>query len=99
MREAMRAMVTDEIYKRQKHPFVAPPVSNFSGALAREFLQDVVSGADFDAQPFFSKNKIKKCLDRLATMPEEERLAMDPVFMTVLSAIAIQKRFISAKGG
>ena len=99
MREAMRAMVTDEIYKRQKHPFVAPPVSNFSGALAREFLQDVVSGADFDAQPFFSKNKIKKCLDRLATMPEEERLAMDPVFMTVLSASAIQKRFISAKGG
>lgn len=99
MREAMRGMVTDEIYKRQKHPFVAPPVSNFSGALAREYLQDVVASADFDAQPFFSKSKIKHFLDRLSVMPEQERLAMDPVFMTVLSAVAVQKRFVCGKGG
>lgn len=99
MREAMRGMVTDEIYKRQKHPFVAPPVSNFSGALAREYLQDAVASADFDALPFFSKCKIKHFLDRLSVMPEQERLAMDPVFMTVLSAVCVQKQFVCGKGG
>jgi asparagine synthase (glutamine-hydrolysing) len=93
LREAVRGLVTDEIYGRQKHPFVAPPVSTFADSHSQMILQDELRSSDFAAVPFFDHGKILKLLDTLPDMPAETRAANDPVFMTALSAVALQKRF------
>jgi len=93
LREAMRGIITDEIYHREKHPFVAPPVSRFADAYARSLMHDEISSASFAALPFFDQKKLLELVDKLPAMPDEERNAYDPVLMTALSAAAIHTRF------
>lgn len=93
LREAVRGLITDEIYQREKHPFVAPPVSRFADTEARTLLQDQLRSTAFKKLPFFDSKKILSLLDRLPSMSDEERSAYDPVFMTALSASALQSRF------
>lgn len=93
LREAMRGIITEEIYAREKHPFVAPPVSRFSDAYTRSLLHDEISSASFATLPFFDQKKLLELVDRLPTMAEDERSAYDPVLMTALSAAAMQTRF------
>jgi len=93
LREAVRPLVTERIYKRQKHPFVAPPVSRFSDPIADALLQDTLRGRMFASVPFFDQSKVVSLLDGLPGMTPEERSAMDPVLMTALSATFLHERF------
>lgn len=92
LREAVRGLVSDEIYTRQKHPFVAPPLSTFADSGCDELLQDELRSSDFGALRMFDQRKIVDLLDRLPSMTPADRSATDPVFMTALSALALQKR-------
>jgi asparagine synthase (glutamine-hydrolysing) len=60
LREVARPVVTDTIYRRQKHPFFAPPVT--AGPLG-ELLHDTLRGAAFAAVPFFDRRKVIGLLD------------------------------------
>lgn len=93
LREATKPVITETIYKRQKHPFVAPPVSRFKDKNAYQFLRDNIESTNFESVPFFDKNKINQLLDRLPSMSEEEQAATDPILMTALSASALQERY------
>lgn len=93
LREAVRPMVTEKILSRQKHPFVAPPASRFSGNLARTILTDTIGSKCFESIPFFDVKKVSKVVDALPGMKEEEQAAMDPVLMMVLSTAAMHERF------
>lgn len=93
LREAVRGIVTDEIYNREKHPFVAPPLSRFFDKQGLSRLHDELSSSSFAAVPFFDQAKILSLLERLPSLPDEARAAYDPVFMTALSAKALQSRF------
>jgi len=93
LREAVRPLITETIYARRKHPFVAPPVSRFSDAGAEEVLQDTLRSDAFACVPFFDRSKILRLLDRLPDMAVEDRAAIDPVLMTALSTAAMHERF------
>lgn len=93
LREAVKNAVTDEIYTRQKHPFVAPPMSRFADSGSSSLLRDELSSRDFDGVPFFDRSKLLSMLDELPSMKAEDRAAFDPVFMTALSALALKRRF------
>lgn len=93
LREAVRDVVTDEIYRRQKHPFVAPPVSCFADPDCQALLQDTLRSAPFARLRFFDQSKIMALLDRLPSMSQEDRAAADPVLMTALSAASMHERF------
>lgn len=93
LREAVRPNVTERIYSRRKHPFVAPPVSAFSTAGSNDRLNDTLRTKGFSEVPFFDQRKMIDLLDRLPSMTEAERSAYDPVLMTALSAAAMQERF------
>jgi asparagine synthase (glutamine-hydrolysing) len=93
LREAVRGLVTDTVYRRQKHPFLAPPVSRFSTARVDEFVADVLRGGEFAAVPFFDRARVLALVERLPALDATERSATDPVLMMALTACFLQRRF------
>ena len=93
LREATRTVITDTVYRRQKHPFLSPPVTTVPGEKFHEMLQDTLRGSSLAALPFYDRKKIATLLDSLPTMVEEKRVVWDPVLMAVLSACVMQERF------
>jgi asparagine synthase (glutamine-hydrolysing) len=101
LREAMRPVVTEAVYRRPKQPFTAPPLRGLgSGATfdklsagAGRLLRDVVSSQSFAALPFFDRAKVLRLLDAVPNLTPRERVAMDPVLITILSAALLHSRY------
>jgi asparagine synthase (glutamine-hydrolysing) len=93
LREATRHVLTDTVYRRQKHPFLSPPVTTLPSERFHTMLQDTLRGPDLAALPFYDAKKVAALLDQLPVMTEAERLAWDPVLMSALSACVLGKRF------
>ncbi len=93
LKEAMKPFITKTIYERQKHPFVAPPVSAFATESAKQLLNDSLRSQSFSSVPFFDQKKVVSLLENLPKLSEGERAALDPVFMMIVSASCIQDRF------
>jgi len=92
LRESLRDVITDTVYRRPKHPFLTPPVTlDFQGKF-HTLLQDVLRGPILGAISFFDQKKVIRLLDGLETMDEGARVASDQVLMTVLSACILQER-------
>src|SRR5262249_2945537 len=58
-----------------------------------EMMHDTLRGPLLSAVPFYDKKKLIALLDRVPTMSSDDRIAWDPILMSVLSACVIQKRF------
>lgn len=93
LREAAKDMITDTVYRRQKHPFIAPPVSRFSNKTLNTFIRDMLSSQKFKDMPFFDAEKVSRFLDRLPELAPQDQIAAEPVLMTVLTAFLIHERF------
>jgi asparagine synthase (glutamine-hydrolysing) len=93
LREAAKPFITDTVYRRQKHPFLAPPVSMLPSEPFYQLMQDTLRGSALASVPFYNQKQIVTLLDRLPTMSETDLLGWDPILMSVLSACVIQKRF------
>jgi len=92
LREAAKPFITETVYKRQKHPFLAPPAS-----LEKEgrnlFIQETLRSADFRKVPFYDQKKVIELLDKLPTLSVAQSTALDTVLMTLCSASLLQKHF------
>src|SRR5579864_6836744 len=93
LREAIRPLITDTVYRRQKHPFMAPPLSQFSNKVTFEKLRDTLDSTACRSLPFFEHKKITNLVDSLSNMEDEERQASDPIFMMIMSASILQQRY------
>ena len=93
LREATRDVITDTVYRRQKHPFLSPPVTTLPSERFHQMLQDTLRGPALAALPFYDQKRIAALLDRLPAMTNANRVAWDPVLMSVLSACVLQERF------
>jgi len=93
LRQAVKPLISKTIYERQKHPFVAPPLSRFADKGADGALQDALRSKSFEAVPFFDHAKVRQLLDSLPEMKAADRGAVDPVLMTAMSAAALQERY------
>ena len=93
LREATRSVITDTVYRRQKHPFLSPPVTTLPGERFHEMLQDTLRGPVLASLPFYDQKKVVTLLDGLPGMSDQDRTVWDQVLMTVLSACVLQERF------
>jgi asparagine synthase (glutamine-hydrolysing) len=93
LREATRHVVTDTVYRRQKHPFLSPPATLNPGQRLHTLLHDTLRGPALQALPFFDRAKVLDLLDRLPTMDQGSRVAYDQLLMILLSACVLQERF------
>lgn len=93
LREAVQDVITDTVYRRQKHPFLAPPASLNPQGKFHAFVQDTLRGPHLAAIPFFDQRKIIGMLDRIDEMDDAGRIANDATLMFVTSACVLQERF------
>jgi asparagine synthase (glutamine-hydrolysing) len=93
LRQAARPVITDTVYRRQKHPFLSPPVTMAPMERFHEMLQDTLRGTALKSLPFYDQKKVIALLDQLPTMSDADLVGWDPVLMTILSACVIQERF------
>jgi len=93
LREAVRDVITDTVYRRQKHPFLSPPATLNPEQRLSGFVQDTLRGPVLAAIPFFDQKKVVALLDSLATMDEGAQVANDQVLMLLVSACVLQEGF------
>jgi asparagine synthase (glutamine-hydrolysing) len=93
LREAARDVLTDTVYRRQKHPFLSPPATLNPNQKLSILVQDTLRGPVFGAIPFFDQKKVIGLLDNLQTMDEGSQVAIDQVLMLLLSASVLQDGF------
>jgi asparagine synthase (glutamine-hydrolysing) len=93
LREAVRDVITDTVYRRQKHPFLSPPATLNPTEKLSTLVQDTLRGPVMASLPFFDQKKIRCLLDRLPDMDEGSRVAIDPTLMILVSACVLQEGF------
>jgi asparagine synthase (glutamine-hydrolysing) len=93
LREAARDVITDTVYRRQKHPFMSPPATLNPDQRLNAFVQDTLRGPVLASIPFFERNKVVGLLDSLRTMDDSARVAHDQTLMTLVSACVLHERF------
>jgi asparagine synthase (glutamine-hydrolysing) len=93
LREAVRDVITDTVYHRQKHPFLSPPATLNPEQRLSSFVQDTLRGPVLASIPYFNQRKVISLLDTLETMDEGSRVANDQVLMLVVSACILHERF------
>ena len=92
LREAVRPVITNTVYNRKKHPFIAPPSVNNVEDPMFTFMHEYI-GDNLNKIPFFDKNKISYLLDNIKKSPLKERMETDSFIMTIGSLVALQEKF------
>jgi asparagine synthase (glutamine-hydrolysing) len=93
LREAAKPLITETVYRRQKHPFLSPPVTTVPTERFHQMMQDTLRGPVLASLPFYDQKKVVALLDQLPAMSDLDRMGWDPVLMSVLSACVIRERF------
>ncbi len=93
LREATRDVITDTVYRRQKHPFLSPPATLNPEQRLNAYVQDTLRGAVFASIPFFDQSRVVRLLDSLHDMDDGARVANDQTLMTLVSICVLQERF------
>jgi asparagine synthase (glutamine-hydrolysing) len=92
LREAVKDVVTDTVYRRQKHPFLSPPATVHPESTFQTFVQDILRGETLRSMPFFDQKQVVSLLDRLPQMDIGARTANDQVLMHLVSLCVLQQR-------
>ena len=89
LREAVRDVVTDTVYGRQKHPFLSPPATlNPEGDL-HGLMQDTLRSEAATAVPFLDRARVIALLDRSADpgLDFGDRVVLDQILTLALSFV------------
>jgi asparagine synthase (glutamine-hydrolysing) len=94
LREAARDVLTDTVYRRQKHPFLSPPDAADKPGKMAALIQDTLRSRAADSVPFLRGHAVRGLADRVATMTQAERNLVDTDIMMLMSFIFMQERFV-----
>jgi len=93
LREAVKDVITDTVYQRQKHPFLSPPATLNPDDTFNTYVQDMLRGKALASLPFFDQKRVIELLDGMPGMDEGARTANDQVLMLLVSMCVLQERF------
>ncbi|MGC2614396.1 MAG: asparagine synthase (glutamine-hydrolyzing) [Terracidiphilus sp.] len=93
LREAVRDVITDTVYRRQKHPFLSPPATLNPEQTFNIYVQDMLRGSVMASIPYFDQKKIVAMLDGLSRMDAGARTAYDQILMPLVSMCVIREGF------
>jgi asparagine synthase (glutamine-hydrolysing) len=93
LREAARPVLTATVYGRHKHPFLTPPASLSPGERLHELVQETLRGSALASLPFYDRSKVLTLLDNLPALCDDDRIAIEPVLMILLSACHLHERY------
>jgi asparagine synthase (glutamine-hydrolysing) len=98
LREAVRDLISNTVYRRQKHPFLSPPATLNPDETFHTYVQDTLRGPAMASMPFFDQKEVVGLLDRLPGMDTGERTANDQVLMLLASLCVLQERYKPSAG-
>ena len=93
LREAMKPLLTETVYNRQKHPFLSPPALLKPEEPLHALLQDTLRGKALDRVPFLKREGAIQMLDNAATLPDAQKIAVEVPLMLMLSACLMAECF------
>ena len=97
LREATRDVITPELYARQKHPFIAPPLQKSETTQLNDPLlqhcEDIIRSSSFADQPFFDPAKCCKFLDAQGTGDRAQGDRESPRILRMATLSLMQQRF------
>ncbi len=93
LREAVRDVLTDTVYRRQKHPFTSPPSTAETDGALFTLAQDTLHSRAMADQPFYDPTKVGNFLNKLKGLPPGPRLGADALVMEILSLATLQDCF------
>lgn len=91
LREAMKPLLTDTVYRRTKHPFSAPPATASEERPMLAYLQDLLRSQVVDSVPFLDRNKIRGMLDAIPGMAPGMLAMVDPLLTMLGSACLLHR--------
>jgi asparagine synthase (glutamine-hydrolysing) len=92
LREAAKPVLTDTVYKRQKHPFLSPPATIQQDGRLYTFLQDTLRSKALDGPGIYDRAKVMPLLDGIATMDAGGRSRADALLMWMTSLCLLSER-------
>lgn len=96
LREAVKPFITQEVYQRQKHPFLSPPSTMNRNNAMYHLIQDTLRSDDMKKVELFDHSKILKVLDRVHTnLPDDvgRQMKLDVKLNQLLGFCFLQKHF------
>ena len=93
LREAAKPVITEKVYRREKHPFHTPLMTTAPKERFHQMVQDTLRSSVFSAIPFYDQKKVVTVLDQIPAMSDSDRIAWDPALIWVLSACVLQEKF------
>lgn len=99
LREATKDVLAASIYRREKHPFHAPPAVLQPGQPLHAFVQDTLRGPSLAELPFFDAARVVAYLDQLREVPPSQAVLVEAMLMLITSACVLQERFRPAAYG
>ena len=93
LREAVKDVIIDTVYRRQKHPFLSPPATLSPDETFSTYVQDMLRGPVLRSMPFFDQKQVVELLDKLPGMDVGARTANDQVLMLLMSMCVLHERF------
>jgi len=93
LREAVRPVITDTVYRRQKHPFLAPPGAAALGSPLDEIVQQTLRGPALRDVPFYDAKQVIRLLDALPALSPAERAPLDVGLMAITSVCLLGELF------
>ena len=98
LREAARPVITDTVYRRQKHPFMSPPATVQQDGKLYTMLQDTLRSSVLDGPGIYDRVKVVKMLDAIAGMDVLGRNRADSVLMWMGSICLLHERLVVGTG-
>jgi len=92
LREAARPVITDTVYRRQKHPFMSPPSTVQQDGKLYAMLQDTLRSSVLDGPGIYDRAKVVRMLDAIPGMDVLARNRADSVLMWMGSICLLHER-------
>lgn len=96
LREAAKNLIPENIYKRQKFPFTAPPIiqdRSEGRSLLHQMTLDYLNSTNSSANPFYNPKKVEVLMEHLMDQPLHERAGADPIINRVLSSSILAEQY------
>jgi asparagine synthase (glutamine-hydrolysing) len=93
LREVAKPVITEKVYRREKHPFHTPLMTTAPTERFHQMVQDTLRSSVLSSFPFYDQKKVVAVLDQIPAMSDSDRIAWDPALIWVLSACVLQEKF------
>jgi asparagine synthase (glutamine-hydrolysing) len=92
LRQAARPVLTNMVYKRQKHPFMSPPATAQRSGRLFTLLQDTLRSDALDGPGIYDRHQVVSLLDAIPSMDTATRQRTDAVLMWMASICLLHER-------